>query len=1079
MEYSNNISTNIVRDAVDDTLIDFVATSNTKEIFNRIFVNNYSANKSFTLIGNYGTGKSTFLWALEKNLTREINYFSDISSDKNNVVDYEFIKLIGEKDSLQQSLSKTLKLRKDYSNAKILEALEKRRLKALGEKKGLVLVIDEFGKFLEYASKNNNTDELYLLQQISEWVNNDEYETYFIITLHQNFTSYGRNLSSQDKLEWEKIKGRFVDLVFNEPVEQLIFFASKKLEQFKIPVGLKTNFENLIEVIEQSKLVDFNKQTKDLSSALFPLDWLSTNVLVKSLQRYGQNERSLFSFLSDETKFSIKKLKDKEFYTVSNVYDYLINSLATEINSGENPHRTQWLTTLRALERAELVFEDDYSRAEEVIKTIGLVNLFSKAGGLFDEKFIINYFKLTRAFDVEVILQKLHASGITRFYKYSNKINFLEGTDLDLDEELISISKAVNPDFSVSFEIKNKINLPVLLAKRYSFITGTRRFFEYRVFDESEDLFDAKGVLDGYINLVFKDLKVEEVKKTSNDYPSNIFVLYKNAKEIRDEVFTILKYDKLIEKHKQDVNAIKLLNEELQFHVQNLENLVINNLFNNEKNIWIYSGENKKIQSKHRLYEFLTEVCHKIYEKTPVFNNELINKEFISTPVSTAKKNLIRALLKNDSIEDLGFPKDKFPPQKAIYISLLKETGIHKLNKKLGHYVLSTPGDKSPLFDIWCESEQFLKTASTKRYLSEFYEILGKTPLKLKKGFVDFFVPIFLIAKYQDFALFHKDTGFIPYFDSDTFEFIHKKPEDFYVLSYKLESSEEQLLECYIDLLGINDTIESKGALSLFFSIFMEFTKIQKALTNYAKNTKKGMTPKALALRAAILNAKDPKDALFSAFPEALGHTNISKINNPTTLEEFKKEISSTMRAISGSYQSLLNDIQIVVVNSFNCPTGLNFLDLRDSIQAKISSLDESKLILTQLQYYKALTRPFDDAKSWLDSVATALDYNLKELTDSDKPKLVAKIEELSISLIKACDINEYNKKSDAINGQAVKFGIYNQKGEFKDAIVYQKNSGSIKLKKIKKDINKTLSELSDSEKQSLLFELLKKEMNI
>ena len=33
MEYSNNISTNIVRDAVDDTLIDFVATSNTKEIF--------------------------------------------------------------------------------------------------------------------------------------------------------------------------------------------------------------------------------------------------------------------------------------------------------------------------------------------------------------------------------------------------------------------------------------------------------------------------------------------------------------------------------------------------------------------------------------------------------------------------------------------------------------------------------------------------------------------------------------------------------------------------------------------------------------------------------------------------------------------------------------------------------------------------------------------------------------------------------------------------------------------------------------------------------------------------------------
>ena len=584
MRYSNNISTNIVRDSADNTFIDFVATSNTKEIFNRIFTNNYSANKSFTLIGNYGTGKSTFLWALEKNLTKQTNYFDVISQNKNNIFDYEFIKLIGEKKSLQESLSKVLKLRKDYSNEKILEALEKRRISALNQSKGIVLVIDEFGKFLEYASNNNNTDELYLLQQISEWVNNDEHDTYFILTLHQNFTSYGKNLSSQDKLEWEKIKGRFVDLVFNEPVEQLIYFSSKKLEQFKIPSSLNKNFEKLMLVIEESKLVDFNKLTKDLSNSLFPLDWLSTNVLVKSLQRYGQNERSLFSFLNDETKFSIKK-SNQEFYTVSNVYDYLINSLATEINSGENPHRTQWLTTLRALERAELVFEDNYSEAAEVIKTIGLVNLFSKAGGLFDEKFIENYFNLTRGFDVKEILKKLNAAGIIRFYKYSNKINFLEGTDLDLEEELIKITKDVNKDFSVSFEIKNKINLPVLLAKRYSFETGTRRFFEYKVFDGSEDLSIAEGVLDGYINLVFKDLSEKDIKKKSKEYPSSIFVLYKNAKEVREEVFTILKYDKLIELHKQDVNAIKLLNAERQFHTQNLENLVINNLFNNKTNI--------------------------------------------------------------------------------------------------------------------------------------------------------------------------------------------------------------------------------------------------------------------------------------------------------------------------------------------------------------------------------------------------------------------------------------------------------------------------------------------------------------
>ena len=77
------------------------------------------------------------------------------------------------------------------------------------------------------------------------------------------------------------------------------------------------------------------------------------------MQRYGQNERSLFSFLNDDTDYSIKNLKI-DFYTVANVYDYLVNSLPTEINSRDNPHRAQWLTTFRALERAELVFEEDY-----------------------------------------------------------------------------------------------------------------------------------------------------------------------------------------------------------------------------------------------------------------------------------------------------------------------------------------------------------------------------------------------------------------------------------------------------------------------------------------------------------------------------------------------------------------------------------------------------------------------------------------------------------------------------------------------------------------------------------------------
>ena len=447
MKYSNNISTNIVRDS--SIQIDYVVTPNTKEIFDRIFVNNHGANKSFNLIGNYGTGKSTFLWAIEKNLNREKIYFNTLDTESKDVVEHEFIKIIGENNSLLNVLSKELKIKGEPNNSKIINALEKKRVKALKNKKGLVLIADEFGKFLEYASRNKSADSLFLIQQISEWSNNELNATYFIITLHQNFASYGKNLSNQDKLEWDKIKGRFVDLVFNEPVEQLLFFASKKLKEFLIPNKLESNFARLKSLIRVSNLVSYSKINESLSNSLYPLDWLSANVLVNSLQRYGQNERSLFSFLNDDTDYSIKNL-NINFYTVCNVYDYLVNSLPTEINSSDNPHRAQWLTTFRALERAELVFEEQYLIASEVIKTIGLVNIFSKAGGCFNKEFIVNYFNLTREINVADIVHKLETAGIIRFYKHSNKINFLEGTDLDLEQELIAVSKEINPNFSIA-----------------------------------------------------------------------------------------------------------------------------------------------------------------------------------------------------------------------------------------------------------------------------------------------------------------------------------------------------------------------------------------------------------------------------------------------------------------------------------------------------------------------------------------------------------------------------------------------------------------------------------------------------
>ena len=272
-----NISTNILRDTGKN--LDFIVTPNSKEVFERIFLE--KGTKSFNLIGNYGTGKSTFLWACEKVLSEKSNLFGvDDFNNLNN--DFEIIKILGEEESLLRLFAISIGLSGRINTKRVLEHLET----LISSSKKLVIFIDEFGKVLEYISKNNNTKDLYLIQQLAEWVNGYENEVYLITTLHQNFTSYSEATSSIQLREWEKVKGRYRDLVFNEPVEQLLFFASKELKKYEFPKEYKTDINDILNLINNSKLISYNTiLSKDLVEELYPLDWLSANILVQALQK--------------------------------------------------------------------------------------------------------------------------------------------------------------------------------------------------------------------------------------------------------------------------------------------------------------------------------------------------------------------------------------------------------------------------------------------------------------------------------------------------------------------------------------------------------------------------------------------------------------------------------------------------------------------------------------------------------------------------------------------------------------------------------------------------------------------------
>ena len=82
---------------------------------------------------------------------------------------------------------------------------------------GLLLIVDEAGKALEFAAQEPSRGDVYLLQALAEAAARSNGVPFVVLTvLHQSFDGYAHRLGSSDRNEWAKVQGRFGELAFRE-----------------------------------------------------------------------------------------------------------------------------------------------------------------------------------------------------------------------------------------------------------------------------------------------------------------------------------------------------------------------------------------------------------------------------------------------------------------------------------------------------------------------------------------------------------------------------------------------------------------------------------------------------------------------------------------------------------------------------------------------------------------------------------------------------------------------------------------------------------------------------------------------
>ena len=534
--------------------------------------------------------------------------------------------------------------------------------------------------------------------------------------------------------------------------------------------------------------------------------------------------------------------------------------------------------------------------------------------------------------------------------------------------------------------------------------------------------------------------------------PAQLYVLLKDFEFVKSCIYEIEKMDFVLQKYAEDNVVKKILTEEKAHEIQKLQKLLEYGIYEISNADWFYGGKKLKIDSKVTLNRTLSLIAKEEYPETPRYLNEMVNKEYLSTPILTARKNLLKDLLNHSEVENLNYDDSKFPPQKSIYLGLLKETGIHQAQNST--YVLTEPTDSS-FIPLWRHCNNFLEDSKhIKKNLSELYESLSKPPFKLKKGFIDFWIPIFLIVKNQDYALFHKASGYVPYLTSEVLDLVHKKPSDYELKSYKIEGVRLNLFNKYKEITGVN-TSSNKPESSLI-SIFSSFIAFYNALPDYVKKTNR-LSPSSKGLRDAIASAKDPENALLSEIPKGLGYKNINlEENDSEILNDFIERLNGAISEIRVAYEGLLNRYEENICDALNLKIN-DFTDYKSKIQARYKSLKPHLLIQKEKVFLNRIMSKLDERDSWLKSIADViLGKSIEKMTDEDEALLMDNTRKVLSNLDNLLEL--HSLANETVNNEIVQFQLTDISGRTIKQNIVLSASEEKKVSKLQKDLAKVLS---------------------
>ena len=828
---------------------------------------------------------------------------------------------------------------------------------------GLLLVVDELGKFLEYAAQNPAHGDLFVLQSLAEFAARSDQTPLLMLTiLHQAFERYAQRLATSQREEWAKVQGRFEDVSFVEPTEQVIRLIGSAIKR-TVEIE-KPNLSVTVDLELKPRQLDISEFMSLLENCL-PLHPTVALIVSALFRRFAQNERSLFALLNSSEPHGLQDFLSKWTYdgrslptfTLSNLYDYIHTALGSSLYTSREG--SKWAEIESAIER----LPNPSPMTVKLIKTIGLLGIVGEGSvNLKASKALLRYALNddTETFQNEVdepvalnsdtigvesfesALAMLEQRSVAIYRRYNDAYALWEGSDIDIEARLREAAAHLDPNLRLPTALSVLVQPQPLIARRHLFVTGTLRYFTVRYTDlEGFDTDLPSDDTDGLVlyALPASELEAEQLAEKATealvaDREDVLIAIPQSTGFLRDVVVELWCLG-WVEENTPQLAGDATARRELRARRTEAEREVseqLTSLFggniaspqvgstptpksNDGDCLWYHSGQPTPIASRRGLNEYLSKICDSVYSQTPILRNELINRRQISSQAASARKKLIAGMLDFQHLEKLGI--DGYPPEMSIYLSLLFDTGIHRHISGVWGFHPPHTDDKNRFSPTWLEIEKFLSECEEKRQsVANLYKRLEKPPFGLRSGPMPILFCAVLLHYESEIALY-EDGSFVANISMPVFERLIRSPEKFEIKRFRMEGIRAEVFEQFTGM--ISKPVSVMGKPPNLLVIVRPIISFIHKLPRYTMLTQE-LSDAAIALRKAITDAGEPDALLFEQLPQALGFDAFGPLTetDSKTVDAFFNSLRGALSELNRAYDGLLSFIEEMLVSAFS-----------------------------------------------------------------------------------------------------------------------------------------------------------------